>query len=113
MVAELSIHKIKRIKEKEERKRIKKKNKVLSAERLGTKLRVTENRCVLFNSLSHAYIYLRLRRMRWKAYFFLNPDTITHSKDTYGFKSTKNPPPIDESKGFEDDMLKMIQSTKF
>ena len=57
MVAELSIHKIKRIKEKEERKRIKKKNKVLSAERLGTKLRVTENRCVLFNSLSHAYIY--------------------------------------------------------
>ena len=56
---------------------------------------------------------MRLRRMRWKAYFFLNPDTITHSKDTYGFKSTKNPPPIDESKGFEDDMLKMIQSTKF
>ena len=56
---------------------------------------------------------MRLRRMRWKAYFFLNPDTITHSKDTYGFKSTKNPPPIDESKGFEDDMPKMIQSTKF
>ena len=43
VVAELSIHKIKRIKEKEERKRIKKKNKVLSAERLGTKLRVRES----------------------------------------------------------------------
>ena len=53
-----------------------------------------------------------LRRMRWKAYFFLNPDTSS-SKDTYGFKSTKNPPPIDELKEFEDDMLKMVQSTKF
>ena len=36
-----------------------------------------------------------LRRMRWKAYFFLNPDASTSSKDTYGFKSTKNPPPVD------------------
>ena len=53
-----------------------------------------------------------LRRMRWKAYFFLNPDATTHSKDTYGFKSIKNPPPIDELKKFEDDMLKIIQSTK-
>ena len=54
-----------------------------------------------------------LRKVRWKAYFFLNPDTNTHCKDTYSFKSTKNPPPIDESKEFEDDMLKMMQSTKF
>ena len=37
----------------------------------------------------------------------------THRKDTYSFKSTENTPPIDESKEFEDDMLKMIQSTKF
>ncbi|XP_022803317.1 scavenger receptor class A member 3-like [Stylophora pistillata] len=29
------------------------------------------------------------------------------------FKSTKNPPPIEELKDFEDDMLKMIQSVKF
>ena len=36
-----------------------------------------------------------LRRMRWKAYFFLNRDVSTSSKDTYGFKSTKNPPPVD------------------
>ena len=54
-----------------------------------------------------------LRRMRWKAYFFLNPNTSTISKNTYGFKSTKNPPPIDELKDFEDDMLKLVQSTKF
>ena len=51
--------------------------------------------------------------MRWKAYLFLNPDVSTSSKDTYGFRSTKNPPPVDELKEFEDDMLKMVQSTKF
>ena len=54
-----------------------------------------------------------LRRMRWKAHFFLNPDTTTTSKENYGFKSTKNPPPIEELKDFEDDMLKMIQTVKF
>ena len=54
-----------------------------------------------------------LRRMRWKAFFFLNPDTSNSSKETYGFKSTKNPPPIDELKPFEDDMVRLVQSTKF
>ena len=38
-----------------------------------------------------------LRRMRWKAHF----------------KSTKNPPPVEELKDFGDDMLKMIKSVKF
>ena len=56
---------------------------------------------------------LFVRRMRWKAHFFLNPSTASSPKQTYGFKSTKNPPPIDELKDFEDDMLNMIQSTKF
>ena len=51
--------------------------------------------------------------MRWKAYFFLNPGTISSTKDIYGFKSAKNPPPGEELKEFENDMLKMIQSTKF
>ena len=32
---------------------------------------------------------------------------------TYGFKSTKNPPSIEELKDFENDMLNMIQSVKF
>ena len=51
--------------------------------------------------------------MRWKAYFFLNPSTISNTKDTYGFKSAKNPPPVEELKEFENSMLKMIQSTNF
>ena len=54
-----------------------------------------------------------LRRMRWKAYYFLNPNDNSTAKETYGFKSTKNPPFVDEMKPFEDDMLKLIQSIKF
>ena len=33
-------------------------NKVLSDERLGAGLRVTENRCVLFDSFTYIYIYI-------------------------------------------------------
>ena len=33
-------------------------NKVLSDERLGAKLRVTENRCVIFNRSTYVYIYI-------------------------------------------------------
>ena len=36
-------------------------NEVLSDERLGAKVRVTENRCVLFNSLTYVYIYISKR----------------------------------------------------
>ena len=54
-----------------------------------------------------------LRRMSWKAHFFLNPSTSSTTRENYGFKSTKNPPPIEELKDFEDDMCKMIQSVKF
>ena len=41
-------------------------NKVLSDERLGSKPRVTENRCVLFNSLT--YVYLALLPQHWTLY---------------------------------------------
>jgi len=51
--------------------------------------------------------------MRWKAHFSLNPDTTSLPKETYGFKLTKSPPPIEELKDFEDNMLKIIQSVKF
>ena len=54
-----------------------------------------------------------LCKMRWKAHFFLNPNMTSSSKETYGFKSSKNPPPVEELKDFEDGMLKMIQSVKF
>ena len=33
-------------------------NKVLSDERLGAKLRVAENQCVIFDSFTHIYMYI-------------------------------------------------------
>ena len=33
-------------------------DRVLSDERLGAKLRVTENRCVIFNPPTYVYIYI-------------------------------------------------------
>ena len=43
---------------------------VLSDERLGTKLRVTENRCVVFNSLTS--VYLTLLPQHWAFYAKVN-----------------------------------------
>ena len=50
--------------------------------------------------------------MRWRAFFFLNPDKATSRKETYGFKSSKPTPFIPELKAFEDDMYDMISNIK-
>ena len=54
-----------------------------------------------------------LRRIRWKAHFFLNPDTTSSSKETYGFKSMKNPP-MKRFRGrhAEDDPVRKIHASK-
>ena len=44
----------------------------LSDERLGAKLRITENRCVLFNSLN--YVYLALLPKHWALYAKVDSD---------------------------------------
>ena len=54
-----------------------------------------------------------MKRMRWKAHFFLNPKATGASKETYGFKSTKSPPVISELKEFEDCMIHLIQNIQF
>ena len=75
-----------------------------------SKFRLVEHSTIIRNGkIQHQFS----RRMHWKAHFFLNPDTTSPSKETYGFKSTKNSSPTEELKDFEDDMLKMIQSLKF
>ena len=51
------------------------------------------------------------RRMRWKAYFYLNSDNC--SKETFGFKSNQTPPPITEMAKFEKRMTNMIRNIKF
>lgn len=54
-----------------------------------------------------------LKRMRWKAFFFLNPEIKAEEKETYGFNSRKTPPQIDEMIKFEDDLLQLIGNIKF
>ena len=54
-----------------------------------------------------------LRRIIWKALFFLHPETKSNDKETYGFNSTKTPPIIDEMKKFEEDVLRIIEGNKF
>ena len=41
-----------------------------------------------------------IKNIRWKAFFFLNPNTKVSDKETFGFKSRKTPPVIDELKVF-------------
>ena len=53
-----------------------------------------------------------LRRMRWKAYYFLNQQE-TSTKETYGFKSKHSPPKINELIPFEEGMVDLIQNIKF
>ena len=55
-----------------------------------------------------------IQRMRWKAFFFLNnQDTDDTTKETYGFKSKRSPPHVNELNEFEDCMQNMIQRIEF
>jgi len=51
--------------------------------------------------------------MRWKAYFYHNPNISTSTQETYGFNTTKNPPYVKEMGKFEERMRTMIQNIKF
>ena len=53
-----------------------------------------------------------LRRVRWKTYHFSNT-TETPTKETFGFQTTKSPPPIKELHDLEDKMLSLIQNIEF
>ena len=54
-----------------------------------------------------------LRNLKWKAHFFLNPPKKANDINYYGFKSTKNAPPVNQIQAFEEDMIKMVQNVKF
>ena len=53
------------------------------------------------------------KRLRWRVFYFLNPDAKPDHKETYGFKSSKSPPSIPQLKPFEEDLLKLIENIKF
>ena len=58
-----------------------------------------------------------VRRLRWKAFFFLRGESRTETdfnhKDIYSFNSAKSPPYIEELKPFEDDLIELIENLKF
>ena len=54
-----------------------------------------------------------IKRMRWKAFFYLHPEAKAEKKETYGFKSRKTPPQIDDMMKFEDDLLQTIENIQF
>ena len=56
-----------------------------------------------------------LKRLRWKAFFFDNPDErpAASQKETYGFKSPHTTPQHDLITPFEDDLYDLISKIKF
>ena len=56
---------------------------------------------------------LFMKRMRWKALFFLNPNTTESKQDHYGLSTKKSPPAINELKEFEECMVNLIQNIEF
>ena len=55
-----------------------------------------------------------IKRMRWKTFFYLNPDKRPRKqKETFGFKSRNTPPQVAEMIKFEDDLLHVIANIEF
>ena len=54
-----------------------------------------------------------LKRMRWKAHFFLKGDKISKQNNRFDLPSNKTPPTILEMKPFENDVINLIENIKF
>ena len=54
-----------------------------------------------------------LRRMRWKALFFEKPEAAGPRLNTFGFKSTKAPPPMEHLNAFENDLYDLVRNIQF
>ena len=55
-----------------------------------------------------------IKRMRWKAHFFLNGDNKeNNTKTSFGFKSRYHPPPCTELEHFEKGLINIINNVKF
>ena len=54
-----------------------------------------------------------MKRIRWKAFFFLNENNEDTGHENYGFKSNKFPPAIHELKEFEEKKTNLIQNIEF
>ena len=54
-----------------------------------------------------------IQRLRWKTYFFLNPDKRKSDLVVYGFKTEKSAPQISELVDFENDLYTAIDKLEF
>ena len=54
-----------------------------------------------------------LKRMRWKAHFFLNSEKSQENITNFGLLSNKTTPTVLELKPFEEDVIKLIENIKF
>ena len=57
-----------------------------------------------------------IKRMRWRAFFFLKRDEETdgpETKETFGFRTRKCPPRVEDLEAFEDDLLRLIENVQF
>ena len=54
-----------------------------------------------------------IKRMRWKAHFFLkedNNDETKQERESYGFKARKCPPQCEEMENFEKDVMNIVRN---
>ena len=54
-----------------------------------------------------------IKRMQWKAHFYLKKDTSNIAYTNYGFKTRNYPPQCKELQNFEKDLLDTIKLIKF
>ena len=66
-----------------------------------------------YSKISIEKIEQPCKRMRWKAYFYLNPEVSNNNRETYEFNSKNTPPHIPELESFENRLLDMIHNVKF
>ena len=51
-----------------------------------------------------------LNRMRWKAFFYLNPDKSSSMKENFGLPTSKPAPKIEELDEFREGMLNLLKT---
>ena len=52
-------------------------------------------------------------RMRWRAHFFLNPHLSGNSKETFGLKTSKIPPTVQELRPLQNGLIEIARNLKF
>ena len=54
-----------------------------------------------------------LQRLRWRTFFYLNPDITVRQKETYGFRSIRAAPGVRELEKLEDSLYDLVKNVKF